>query len=95
MQEALETQRGQREAVERQLAGCQARLEEVTSRSAVLEARLAQVETEGRDHTGQVLRQTNQVAMLQREVEEGQRRGSSLEESLAREKVEEHCMWTR
>ena len=87
MQEAMETQRGEREAVERQLAGCQARLEEVTSRSAVLEARLAQMETEGRDHAGQVLRQTNEVAMLQREVEEWQRRVSSLEESLTREKV--------
>ena len=87
MQQTVEARRGEREAVERELAGCRVRLEEVTSRSAALEARLAEAETEGRSHAEQVLRETNQVVTLQREVEEWQRRVSSLEESLAREKV--------
>ena len=87
--QAIEVQRGKREEAERELAGSRARLDQLTSQYAEVEARLGQAESEGRGHAGQVQKRTNQVAALQKAVEQWQQRVASLEESLTKERVRE------
>ena len=87
LQQVLEVQRGERETVERELAGARVKIEDLTSQSQALEARLSQAESEGRGHTGQVLKWINQIAALQKEAEQYQQHVAALEESLTREKV--------
>lgn len=87
LHQSLEVQRGEREKAECELAGLRARLDQVTSQNTVLEARLDQLEREGRDHAGQVLARTSQITVLQKETDQWQQRVSAMEDSLAQERV--------
>ena len=83
----MEVQRGEREVVERELAGCRVRLEQMASQSSAQEARLSRAESEREGRAGELAEWTNQIAALKKEAEQWQQRASSLEDSLTREKV--------
>ena len=83
----METQRGEREAAERELAKAEARLEQASSQSAALQERLCQLETQRGEHVGEVARLSNQITALQSAAEQNLQQMSGLEETLAREKV--------
>ena len=87
LQKAVESQRGEREAAERELARAQAQLEQLHSQTTALETRLSQTEAQRQKQAAAVAERTNQIAALQREVEQLQQRLSTLDETLTKEKV--------
>ena len=74
LQELVESQRGEREAAQRELARAQAQLEQLTSQRETLETRLSQTEVERGEHAVQTAKRTNQIAALQREGEQWEQR---------------------